>query len=93
LIPRLEGAGVDVVAVQGRDVLAAAAGFAELVAGRHVAHRRDPRLDSAVDAARRRHSGDRWAFDRSAGDLSPLVAASLAVWALEAGRVLQVAVW
>jgi hypothetical protein len=79
--------------VQGRDVLAAAAGFAELVAGRHVAHRRDPRLDSAVDAARRRHSGDRWAFDRSAGDLSPLVAASLAVWALEAGRVLQVAVW
>ena len=90
---RLEAAGIDVVDASSRDVLAAAAGFAELVAGRRVGHRRDPRLDGAVDAARRRHSGDRWGFDRHAGDLSPLVAASLAVWALESGRVMQAAVW
>ena len=46
----------------------------------------DPRLDDAVAAVGRRKIGDRWAFSRTGeADISPLVAASLAVWAVEAG--------
>jgi hypothetical protein len=81
LIPVLQQAKVNVVAATASDVLTAAAGFAVAVANGLVAHPRDPRLDEAVEAAVRRRSGDRWAFDRSCPvDLSPLVAASLGVW-------------
>ena len=44
-------------------------------------HRGQPALDSAVLAARRRPLGDAWAWARRGGDISPLVAATLARWA------------
>jgi hypothetical protein len=81
LIPVLQQAKVDVIAASASDVLTAAAGFAVAVDQELVGHPRDPRLDEAVEAAVRRRSGDRWAFDRASPvDLSPLIAASLGVW-------------
>jgi hypothetical protein len=52
----------------------------ELTAGT-VVHRADPPLDMAVAAAAKRPVGDTWAWGRtrSAGDIGPLVAASLAL--------------
>ncbi|GIG64264.1 phage terminase large subunit family protein [Phytomonospora endophytica] len=46
----------------------------------------DPVLDAAATAAARRSVGDGWAWGRrgSAGDVAPLVAVTLAVWAIEA---------
>jgi hypothetical protein len=84
LVPALEHAGIGVVTAGASDVLTAAAGFAVAVATDTVAHDRDPRLDEAVLAAVRRRAGDRWQFDRTSPvDLSPLIAASLGVWALQ----------
>ncbi len=89
LVPVLERAGVRVVVASASDVLGAAAGFATAVVQGRVCHQRDPRLDEAVAAATRRRAGDRWAFDRTCPvDLSPLVAASLALWCVDSRRVL-----
>jgi len=87
LLPVLKHAPVRIVGAQTADVLGAAATFSTLVTADRVAHDVDPRLDVAIDAARRRRSGDRWGFDRHVGvDQSPLVAASLALWAFETRR-------
>jgi hypothetical protein len=89
LVPRLQRNRVRVVPATLPDVMAAAAGFAVAVADGVVAHDRDPRLDEAVEAAVRRRSGDRWAFDRTCPtDMSALIAASLGVWALQSDKVL-----
>jgi hypothetical protein len=61
------------------------------LAGRHgapegaVGHLGDPDLEAAVSCAVRRTVGDSWAWSRrsSATDISPLVAGSIALWALE----------
>jgi hypothetical protein len=87
LIPLLKRSpGVRVRGVKVGDVVDAAAGLCDLIAQRRIAHMRDPRLDDAVAAVGRRKVGDRWAFNRTGtADISPLVAASLAVWAVDAG--------
>jgi hypothetical protein len=67
-----------------RDVTAAAAGIVEAVRTGQVRHVPHPVLDAAVAVARRRPIGDgSWTFDRrrSAGDVSPLIAAMIARWA------------
>jgi len=78
--------GVRVRTLRVGDVVDAAAGFCDLVTAGRLAHMDDPRLADAVASAGRRRVGDRWAFSRSGPtDISPLVAASLAVHAVVNG--------
>src|SRR5262245_5150668 len=54
--------------------------YDDVVTGRLV-HRGQPRLDEAVLVARRRPLGEAWAWARRGGDITPLVAATIARWA------------
>ena len=65
------------------DVADAAAGFVDAVAIGRIGHTGDHRFQDAVTWLARRQRGDRWVFDRNRGDISTIVAASLAVWLLE----------
>jgi phage terminase large subunit-like protein len=81
LLADLEVAGVPTVALEQRDVAAAAARFVEAIRTDAVHYRPAPDLDAAVGAARRRPLGDgSWTFRRvgAAADMAPLIAASLA---------------
>ena len=79
----LEQAGVKVVAVSSHDVADAAAALVDAVVARRVGHVGDIRLQDAVSVLGRRQRGDRWVFDRHGGDISAIVAASLAVWLVD----------
>lgn len=82
LLPQLESAKVDVVAVSGREMGQACSAFqAAVVAGR-VRHRNDGELTAALAGGAKRRLGDLWLWRRSSlgGDISPAVAATLAVW-------------
>ena len=85
LIRPLTDAGVAVTQPTTSDVAVAHGAFLDLVAAgglRHVGH---PALDAAVRAGAQRRLGGASAWDRRAGgpvDVSPVVAAELAVWGL-----------
>lgn len=93
LIPALEAAGVDLVATTARDVAAASAAFYDLtrpdVAG--VRHTGQVPLTAAVAGAVQRPLADAWTWNRRGATvtISPLVAASLACWALARERPAQ----
>jgi hypothetical protein len=82
-VPLLERAGVRVTALASGAVADAAALFVDEVVARRVGHVGDIRFQDAVAVLGRRQRGDRWVFDRHGGDVSPIVAASLAVWLVE----------
>lgn len=90
LIPSIEAAGVEVIPANTRTACDAAGMFYDLVIQRRLAHLADWRLTDAVNGAARRAVNDRWAWDRrrSGVDISPLVAASLAVWGIETGQAM-----
>ena len=69
--------------VSSHDVPDAAAMFIDAVAAQRVGHTGDPRFQDAITWLARRQRGDRWVFDRHRGDISTIVAASLAVWFLD----------
>ena len=83
LIPTLEQARTKVHKASSHDVADAAAGLVDAVAARRVGHVGDIRLQDAVAGLSRRQRGDRWVFDRQRGDITPIVAASLAVWLID----------
>jgi hypothetical protein len=87
-MPALDGFGVVVVPVGTRGATDAAGAFYDRVLQRRIAHLGDWRLNDAVAGASKRAVGQRWAFDRrnSDTDISPLVAAALAVWGVETGQ-------
>ena len=74
------------------EVSTAAGQFLEAVLEQKFFHRGDPRLTTAVEGSRQRPIGERWGWDRKipSVDVSPLVAASLALWGL---KVLKPAVF
>jgi hypothetical protein len=80
LIPDLEAAGVEVEKVG--DMPGACGDFYARVVETRCQVRRHADLDSAVAGAVRRQSGDVWRWDRRSAstDISPLVAATVAVW-------------
>ncbi len=85
LIVDLVAAGVAVRSVAARDVRAAAGGFVAGLSSGVVVVRPSPVLDAAVGVARPRPAGDgSWTWTRRdvTKDISPVVAASLAVWAV-----------
>lgn len=65
-----------------RDVAQACSGLLDGLIRRSVWHAANPTLDAAVKGASRRPMGDAWAWSRknSLVDISPLVAATLALW-------------
>lgn len=86
-IPHLERAGVQVVTATTANYLDACAGFDTAVREQTLRHVESPELDAAVEGAKRRDVGERWAWGRkkSESNIAPLEAATLAVWVLEEG--------
>jgi hypothetical protein len=82
LIPDLERAGLPVEVVNDVELTRAAGATFDAIVERRLSVRPDDRLDDAVAGARKRARGDAFAWARThrGVDLSPLVAASLAVW-------------
>lgn len=89
LIAPLEKAGVEVTRSSTADMVAACGNFFDRVIERRLAHLGQAALAAAVEAARQRDLGDGWAWSRrlSGGDITPLVACTMAAYALEAPLV------
>jgi phage terminase large subunit-like protein len=83
LLIDLEAASVPTVTVSAREYAQACGMFFDAVSGVQIAHLDQPVLSGAVSSARKRVLGDAWAWARkTGGDISPLVAATLAHWGL-----------
>jgi hypothetical protein len=84
LVPMLKRAGARIAKIDTRDIPDAAGWFVDAVTAGRVGHMGDDRFLNAVAVLARRKRGDRWVFDRDrAGDVTPIVAASLAVWLVD----------
>ena len=92
-----KAADVDVVTATARDLTNACGRFFDLVVAGELRHRDESGLNIAAAAARRRNVGDAWAYTRrrdSDADISPLYAATLALWAhAEHGQSGEPGVW
>ena len=85
LIAPLEAAGIEVLKPSARDAAQACGQFLDAVMDGDdppLRHRGQPALTAAVAGAARRPLGDAWAWARksASADISPLVAATLALW-------------
>jgi hypothetical protein len=82
LLPRIQAAGVTVETVTGQQYAAACGLFLEDVLARRLRHLDDPLLAAAVSAGAKRPLGDAWAWSQrnSTADITPLTAATLALW-------------
>jgi len=81
LLPELEVLGVEPVLVSGREMAQACGLFFDEATGRRLRHLDQPVLNAALGAARKRPLGDAWAWHRrDLTDISPLVAATLALF-------------
>jgi hypothetical protein len=86
MIPVMQARGIDVLPIAAREVAHAAANFYDAVQSKRIAHLNDFRLNDAIKGVTKRPIGERWAFDRNGNvDITPVVAASFAVWAIETG--------
>jgi hypothetical protein len=79
---RLGMAGIEVLRTGAAQMGRACADLVDQVNTGSIAHRAQAALDEALSIAGRRALGDGWAWSRrsSAGDISPLVAVTLAAW-------------
>lgn len=82
LEPEIVSAGREVVKSSGREMAQACGGLFDALLRGSVRHLSQPVLDGAVSVSSRRTLGDAWAWSRksSTGDISPLVAITLAHW-------------
>lgn len=82
LLADLEQRGIETVNTSAREMGQACGAFYDAATDLRLRHRDDPRLNAAVGAARKRALGDAWAWHRKdvTTDISPLVAATLALW-------------
>jgi hypothetical protein len=82
LIPELEKNEITVETVTAQDYGRACGGFFDAVERRTVKHLGTPEIRSAIKGAATRPLGDAWAWSRknSGVDITPLVAATLALW-------------
>ena len=84
LLLELAAAGVATTVVNTREYGQACGAFFDAVVAGAVAHLDQPVLNTAVAAARKRVLGDSYAWARkTGGDISPLVAVTLAAWGLQ----------
>lgn len=93
LVPDLTRAGLRVHAATPRELVAACGQFYDGVMQGSVALRQHAKLDEAAAAATKRTIGDSWAWARknAMADISPLVAATLALWGASstAGKAME----
>jgi hypothetical protein len=82
LIPDLEKKKIEVEALTAQDYARACGGFFDGVEQRTLRHLGTPEIRSAIKGAATRPLGDAWAWSRknSGVDITPLVAATLALW-------------
>lgn len=82
LVPDLVAAGVVVQTTYSRDMAQACGRLFDAVVNDKLRHRGQAPLSAAVAGAGKRKLGDAWAWSRSSSavDISPLVAATLALW-------------
>jgi hypothetical protein len=88
LVAEMRAAGLTVHTPDGREWVAACAGFFDAVIEGRLRHRGQTQLDDAVQVAIRRDVGDgswAWARHKSRGDIAALAAATSALWGLERG--------
>lgn len=88
LLSDLQNAGVEVVEMRSAHVTQACGAFYDAVADHRIAVRPNERLTSALSAAGKHPVGDAWRWGRrvQAGDVTPLVAITLAFWAAKQPR-------
>lgn len=81
LIPTLQEAGIDVETIGTSEYAEACGAFYDAAMAGRVRHIDQTPLTAAVQGARKRPLGDRWAWNRKDGttDLTPLVAVTLAM--------------
>jgi phage terminase large subunit-like protein len=86
LIPELVERRVDVTKVSAQEHAQACGRWFDLVVQGNLVHRGQRELLSALDGAVKRSLGDAWAWSRksSSVDISPLVAATIALWGAQA---------
>lgn len=85
LVEDLQSRGVGPTLIAVDYVKTAAEIFVDSVTGHRLRHSNQPSLTATIPAARRKPVGDRWKLSRTPGaevDVSPLIAAALAVRAL-----------
>lgn len=82
LLPGLEDRGIEVLTVNAGEYAQACGAIFDLVDQAQLRHLGTPEIRAALRGAARRPLGDRWAWSRktSSVDISPLVAATLALW-------------
>jgi len=96
LVPDLESAGIYVVRVPNRDVIAACGKFYDLAMGDGLSHPDQVDLASAASSARQKWLGDRafvWMRPPGVSDLTPLYAATVAAWAASEAGDVSMNVW
>lgn len=82
LVPDFTKAGVELTPVEGKDSVRAVGWLIAAVAERSFVHRGEPEFVAAVAGAKRRAVGDghKWSRKDSSVDITPLVAATVALW-------------
>lgn len=89
LLPEFKKAKVKVVEPTGDDVANACAEFYDAATSGLLRHTGQPQLTHSLNSARRRSIGDRWVWNRKStdSDITPIVAATLAVWGTTSRKV------
>lgn len=87
MIGELQAAGVHVRPLPPKELVAACGSFFDRVIEARIRIRRDTRLDAAAAGVVKRPVGDAWAWARkhSSVNVSPLIAATLAMWGATSG--------
>lgn len=80
LVPMLKDSGVDVTVTNASDMARACGAFYDSVVEKQLFHLDDPVVKSALISAGKRPLAGGWGWDRKSGDISPLVAVTLAAY-------------
>ena len=78
LIPEMEKAGVPFVPISAGDYVKACGAFYDDAVDKNLRHLNDPMLTGALAVATKRELAGAWAWSRKEGDITPLVAVTLA---------------
>ncbi len=94
-IADLRNADVEILECKPQDVVRATGQFYDAVVDQHVKIRRHVALDEAVAGAAKRAVGDAWVWGRKSSktDISPLVAATVALYAANERTAAPLAAW
>jgi hypothetical protein len=89
LLPEVEKLGVQVTPLNGREHAQACGLIFDMVEQKTLTHLDDPDLAAAIQGSEKRPLGDAWAWSRknSAGEISPLVAVTLALWGIQTVQI------